>query len=108
MTIKYQSLLGNKQGAQKLHVHLTEIPDTRAHATYQHKHKAEEAVYILEGTAEYVFAGMTVLAVPGDLVFFPPDVLHAKVTYLSPTMKYLLIRNIEVQDEGCCCGEDKK
>ena len=107
MTIHYHPLLGSKHGARKLHVHLTEIPDTRAHASYEHQHKAEEAVYILEGSAEYTFDGSTVLAGPGDLVFFPSDVPHAKVKYLSPALTYLLIRDVREEDEPCCCGADR-
>lgn len=106
MTINYNPLLGLKQGARRLHVHLTDIPDTSAYTSYQHEHKAEEAVYILEGRAEYTFGGATTLAGPGDLVFFPSEVLHAKVTYLSPRLKYLVIRDVREGDEPCCCEKD--
>ena len=103
MTINYHPLLGCQQGAQRLHIHLTDIPDTGAHVSYEHEHKAEEAVYILEGRAEYTFGGATQLAGPGDLVFFPSGVTHAKVTYLSPSLKYLVIRDVREEDAPCCC-----
>jgi uncharacterized RmlC-like cupin family protein len=106
-SLHYQSILGHTDGAKKLHVHLTEIPDTASHPPYQHRHEAEEAFYILEGRAEYRFGGKTIVAGPGDLVFVPSGVLHAEITYFTPSMKYLVIRSIEPADEPCCCGADR-
>jgi uncharacterized cupin superfamily protein len=106
MAGRYRSLLGHKQGAKKVHVHLTEF-QAKGPSSYQHTHAAEEAVYILEGEATYTFGGRTVKASPGKLVFFPAGVEHARVRYLSPTMKYLVVRSVEKGDEPCCCGGDR-
>ena len=105
--MQYKSLLGFQQQAKKLHIHLTEISDTASHAPYQHKHLAEEAFYVLEGSAEYHFGGNTIVAGPGDVVFIPSGVLHAEFNYLTPTMRYLTIRTVEADDEPCCCGNDR-
>ena len=51
MSIHYQSILGFRDGAKKLHIHLTEIPDTASHPPYQHEHMAEEAFYLLDQIA---------------------------------------------------------
>ena len=109
MKIEYTSLLGHEQGARKIHVHLT-LLDTRNRSPgqgYQHRHTAEEAVYILEGEAEYTFGGKTRKVGPGDLIFFPAAVQHAEVKYFTDTMRYLVIRSVEEDDEPCCCGKDK-
>jgi len=108
MSLSYESLVGWKDGARRMHIHLTEIPDTAAHESYQHEHQAEEAFYILEGEAEYRFGGKTMHAGPGEVVFIPSGVRHAEVTYLTPSMRYLTIRTVEDGDEPCCCGEDRK
>lgn len=108
MSFHYQSLVAYAQGARKLHIHKTEIPDTSSHAPYQHEHKAEEAFYILEGSAEYTFASKTVTAGPGEVVFIPSGVRHAEIKYLTPSMRYLTIRTVEEEDEPCCCGQDRK
>ena len=42
MSIHYRSLIGFRDGARRLHLHVTEIPDTAAHPPYQHEHQAEE------------------------------------------------------------------
>ena len=82
------------------------IPDTQNYLDYSHQ--AEEAMYFLEGEAEYTFAGKTHRVGPGDLLFFPPNQQHAKVKYLSDRMKYLVIRSVEQDaEEECCCGEDR-
>ncbi len=107
MSIKYQSLLGFRDQAKKLHIHLTEIPDTAAHPPYQHEHAAEEAFYLLEGSAEYRFGGKTIVAGPGEVVFIPSGVRHAEINYLTPAMRYLTVRTVEPGDEPCCCGEDR-
>ena len=107
MSNHYQSLVGFAEGARKLHLHLTEIPDTSLHVLYQHEHKAEEAFFILDGSARYTFDGKTVTAVPGEAVFIPSGVRHAEVEYLTPSMKYLTIRTVEEDDEPCCCGKDR-
>ncbi|MCB1121216.1 MAG: cupin domain-containing protein [Verrucomicrobiae bacterium] len=108
MSIHYQSLVGYAEGARKLHIHLTEISDTASHPPYQHEHKAEEVFFILEGAAEYTFAGLTVKAGPGETVFIPSGVRHAEIRYLTPAMRYLTIRTVEDGDEPCCCGADRK
>ena len=107
MSIDYHSLLGFEDGAKKLHIHLTEIPDTASHPAYEHDHKAEEAFYLLEGAAEYTFAGKTGRAGPGEVVFIPSGVWHAEINYLTPSMRYLTIRTVEEHDEPCCCGKDR-
>lgn len=105
--MNYTSLVGYAQGAKRLHMHLTEIPDTSTHVLYEHRHQAEEAFFILEGSAEYEFDGQRIVAGPGDVVFIPAGVWHAKVSYRTPTMKYLTIRSVEPEDEPCCCGQDR-
>ncbi len=107
MPVQYFPLLGAADGARRLHVHLTEIPDTSRHEHYRHAHEAEEAVYLLEGKAVYTFGGRTIEAGPGDLVFFPSRVLHADVRYLTPSMRYLVMRSVEAGDPPCCCGADR-
>ncbi|MCA1963403.1 MAG: cupin domain-containing protein [Prosthecobacter sp.] len=107
MGIHYQSLVGHQQGARRLHLHRTVIPDTSAHPPYQHEHQAEEVFYILEGRAEYRFGGQTVIAGPGETVFIPSGLRHAEITYLTPSMTYLTIRTVEPGDEPCCCGGDR-
>jgi quercetin dioxygenase-like cupin family protein len=107
MSIHYQSLIGFREGAKKLHIHRTDIPDTADHPPYQHEHHAEEVFYILEGKAEYRFGGRTIVAGPGEVVFIPSGVRHAAITYLTPTMTYLTIRTVEEGDEPCCCGGDR-
>ncbi|MBN2582519.1 MAG: cupin domain-containing protein [Planctomycetes bacterium] len=107
MTTPYRSLLGHEQGARHIHVHMTELDVSQAGPHYQHIHAAEEAVYVLEGRVRYTFAGRTHECGPGDLVFFPPNVPHAEVEYLSPRLKYLVIRSVEPGDEPCCCGKDR-
>jgi len=108
MSLGYQSLLGWGHGARKMHFHLTEIPDTSVHESYEHEHVAEEAFYLLEGSAEYRFGGKIIKAGPGEVVFIPSGVRHAQITYLTPYMKYLIIRTVEEDDEPCCCGEDRE
>jgi mannose-6-phosphate isomerase-like protein (cupin superfamily) len=108
MSIQYQSLVGHREGARRLHIHRTEIADTASHAPYQHEHVSEEVFYILEGRAEYRFGGQTVIAGPGETVFIPSAVRHAEIKYLTPSMTYLTIRTVEPADEPCCCGEDRE
>jgi mannose-6-phosphate isomerase-like protein (cupin superfamily) len=107
MGIHYQSLVGHAQGARRLHIHRTVIPDTASHPPYQHEHQAEEVFYILEGRAEYRFSGQTVVAGQGETVFVPSGVRHAEITYLTPSLSYLTIRTVEAGDEPCCCGGDR-
>lgn len=104
---EYLSLIGYEDGARRLHVHLTEIPDTSRTEPYQHSHVAEEAFYILEGRAKYAFADKVVEAGAGEVVFIPSGVLHAEIEYLTPSMRYLTIRTVEEGDEPCCCGKDR-
>lgn len=105
--IHYQSLVGAAQGAKRLHIHRTTIPDTSSHPPYQHEHISEEVFYILEGRAEYRFGDQCVTAGPGETVFIPSGVLHADIIYLTPTMTYLTIRTVEAEDPPCCCGHDR-
>lgn len=107
MSLHYHSLVGHAEGARRLHVHRTTIPDTSAHPPYQHEHVSEEVFYILEGRAEYRFADKIIFAGPGETVFIPSGIRHAEITYLTPTMTYLTIRTIEAEDEPCCCGADR-
>jgi len=107
MSISYESLVGHADGARRMHIHLTKIPDTAAHPPYQHEHKAEEAFYLLEGSAEYTFDGKTITAGPGETVFIPSGIRHAEINYLTPSMRYLTIRTVEEGDEPCCCGKDR-
>lgn len=107
MSLHYTSLVGHADGAKKLHIHRTHIPDTAAHPPYQHEHRAEEVFYILEGRAEYRFAGQSIIAGPGETVFIPSGIRHAEITYHSPSMTYLTIRTVEAEDEPCCCGGDR-
>ncbi len=108
MSSNYTSLLGYRQGAKKIHVHVTEFATRDAGEMYEHSHEAEEAMYFLEGEAEYTFGGGTHTVGPGDLLFFPSNQRHAQVKYLGDRMKYLVIRNVEQDpEEECCCGEDR-
>ena len=108
MQSEYESLLGYEEGARKIHVHLTRL-DTRGEPKrYEHSHKAEEAMYFLQGEAEYAFRGKTHRVGPGDLLFFRPGEPHGQVKFLSDTMEYLVIRSVEEgEDEACCCGKDR-
>ncbi|MDP6381129.1 MAG: cupin domain-containing protein [Phycisphaerae bacterium] len=108
MKIDYTSLLGYEQGARKIHVHLTNLDTRGPGGNHQHSHKAEEAVYFIEGEAEYTFGGKAHKVGPGDLLFFPSGVEHAEVKYFTDAMKYLVIRSVEGDaDERCCCGKDR-
>jgi uncharacterized RmlC-like cupin family protein len=42
---------------------------------------------------------------PGDIVFFPAGVMHAKAEFLTDKVRYLVIRSVEPGDAACCCGE---
>ena len=106
MKANYLSLLGQEHAARKLHVHLTELDPAGEGWEHQHSHAAEEAIYILEGEAEFTFAGQTHRVGPGELVFFPSNVTHAETRFLTSKMKYLVIRTMEPGDEPCCCGAD--
>ena len=109
---EYTSLLGLKEGARRVHVHLTEIvPETQADRTshYTHDHAAEEAFYILEGEAVFKLAdGSQRSLKPGDLVFYPSQLRHGEFRIISDRLKYLVIRSVEEADKPCCCGGDKK
>ena len=105
MKAVYSSLIGNEQGARKFHVHVTELDPAGGGWEQQHSHAAEEAIYILEGQAEFTFAGETHRVGPGEMVFFPSNVTHAKTKFFTDKMKYLVIRSIEPDDEPCCCSK---
>ena len=100
----YEPLVGQEQGARKIHVHLTELNPSGGGWASQHAHAAEEAIYILEGEAEFTFAGKTHRVGPGEAVFFPSEVMHAETRFFTARMKYLVIRTMEPGDEPCCCG----
>ena len=57
MPDKYESLLGYEQGARRIHVHISDFETQDIGETYEHTHQAEEAIYFLEGEAEYTFGG---------------------------------------------------
>jgi uncharacterized cupin superfamily protein len=100
----YESLVGQEHGARKIHVHVTELNPCGDGWASQHAHAAEEALYMLEGEAEFSFAGKTYRVGPGEAVFFPSGVMHAETKFFTDRMKYLVIRTIEPDDEPCCCG----
>ena len=104
MKAAYKSLVGHAEGAQKIHVHVTELDPSGGGWAHQHSHAAEEAIYILEGEAEFTFDGDTYRVGPGQFVFFPSEVTHAETKFFTDKMKYLVIRSVEVGDEPCCCG----
>ena len=99
----YEQVVGQKNGAKRMHVHLTELRDARNGWGYQHAHHAEEAVYMLEGEGEFTFDGATHRVGPGQAVFFPSGIVHAETKFFSDTVKYLVIRTVEPGDEPCCC-----
>ena len=99
----YESLVGPEQEARRIHVHLTELNPSGGGWPSQHSHAAEEAIYILEGEAEFKFAGKTHRVGPGEAVFFPSGVTHAEARFFTDKMKYLVIRTVEPDDEPCCC-----
>lgn len=100
---RYQSLVGPEHGAQKIHLHVTELDPSGGGWPSQHAHAAEEAIYILEGEAEFTFAGKTHRVGPGEAVFFPAEVTHAETTFFTDRMKYLVARTVEPGDGPCCC-----
>lgn len=100
----YRSLVGPEQGARKMHVHVTELNPSGAGWASQHAHQAEEAIYILEGEAEFTFDGKTHHVRAGEAVFFPSGILHAKAKFFTDKVKYLVIRTVEPMDDPCCCG----
>ena len=108
MKAAYTSLVGDEQGARKIHVHVTELNPSGDGWTHQHTHAAEEALYILEGEAEFTFDGNSHRVGPGDLVFFPAGVLHAETKFFSDKMKYLVVRSIEPEDGPCCCTQPQE
>ncbi len=107
MKNEYISLLGYAEGARKIHVHLTTLDAPIAKEGHKHSHNAEEAMYFLEGEVEYAIGKEIVKAGPGDLLFFPSNVFHGPVRFISDRLKYLVIRNIEPGDERCCCDKDR-
>ncbi len=103
----YHPLLSAKDGARRLHVHLTELPDAKKGWGSQHAHVAEEALYMLEGEGEFTFGGKTHRVGPGQVVFFPSGVTHAETKFLTAQVKYLVIRSVEPGDAPCCCETDR-
>lgn len=107
MKTEYVSLLGHAQGAAKIHVHLSRLDAEIGGQGYQHSHQAEEAIYLLEGEAEYAVGGRVRRLGPGELIFFPPGEPHGALRFLRSPIKYLVIRNVEPgEEERCCCGQD--
>ena len=104
MKAKYRSLIGEPEGARKIHVHVTELNPAGDGWGQQHSHAAEEALFMLEGRAEFTFAGKTHKIGPGESVFFPAAVVHAKARFLTQKARYLVIRSVEPGDADCCCG----
>jgi quercetin dioxygenase-like cupin family protein len=100
---RYSPLVGPDQGARRLHMHVTELNDARQGWGYQHSHVAEEALYMLEGEGEFTFDGKTYRVGPGDAVFFPSGVTHAETKFFTDSVKYLVVRTVELGDEPCCC-----
>jgi quercetin dioxygenase-like cupin family protein len=99
----YQSLVGPSQGAHRLHIHVTELLRPEEGWGAQHSHRAEEALYMIEGEGEFTFGGKTHRVGPGQTVFFPSGVTHAETRFLTRKVKYLVIRTVEPGDEPCCC-----
>jgi len=83
MKIEYASLLGPAQGAAKIHVHLTHLEAEIGGQSYQHSHQAEEAIYLLDGQAEYTVGGQVCRVGPGELIFFPPGEPHGVLRLLK-------------------------
>jgi len=106
MKPEYLSLLGHAQGAAKIHGHLTHVDAEIGGQGYEHSHQAEEAIHLLDGEAEYAVGAAVRRVGPGDVVFFPPGEPHGVFRFLSPAMKYLVIRSVEPgEEERCCCGQ---
>jgi uncharacterized cupin superfamily protein len=104
----YESVIGPNDGAKRMHVHATVLHQARDGWGYQHSHEAEEAIYMLEGEGEFTFDGKTHRVGPGEAVVFPSGVMHAETKFFSDTVKYLVIRTVEPDDEPCCCISDAK
>ena len=106
MKITYEPLVGTADDAKRVHLHVTTIErgdsnDESKH--YEHAHGAEEAVYFLEGRATAHLEGRPRDVGPGDVAFFPADVVHGPIVAQSERLKYLVVRGIEDGDEPCCC-----
>lgn len=99
----YRSLVGPAEGAKKLHMHLTELDTREGGWPKQHAHAAEEALFVLEGEAEFAFGGEVHRVGPGDAVFFPSGVQHAEAKFFTDHMKYVVVRTVEPGDPPCCC-----
>jgi uncharacterized cupin superfamily protein len=100
---QYLPLVSQAQGAKKVHIHLTTLDTRGITGRYEHSHQAEEAMYILEGEAEYAVGDSIRRVGPGDCLFFPAGVPHGYLRFSSPRMKYLVIRSVEPGEERCCC-----
>jgi quercetin dioxygenase-like cupin family protein len=112
MKREYTSILGFKEGASRLHAHVTEIvPETKADrkSHYIHSHAAEEAFFILEGRATFnLVDGTQRTAGPGDLIFYPSGREHGEFEILSDRLRYLVVRAVQDEDPPCCCGGDRR
>lgn len=103
MKAQYHPLLGNSEGAGRLHIHRTQLVGDGPESRYVHSHKAEEAMFILEGRAEFSIDGRKSSAGPGEVVFFPSGSVHGITRVLEGPMQYVTIRTVEEGDEPCCC-----
>jgi mannose-6-phosphate isomerase-like protein (cupin superfamily) len=106
MEIEYEPLVGTADDAKRVHLHVTTIvrgDDTNDAKHYEHAHTAEEVVYFLEGRATIHLEGKPREVGPGDVAFFPADVVHGPIVAQSDRLKYLVVRSIEDGDEPCCC-----
>ena len=103
MKAHYHPLLGSFEGARRLHIHRTELVSDGLESSYVHSHKAEEAMYILGGQAEFVIDGQRSTAGPGEVVFFPSGSVHGITRVVEGPIQYVTIRTVEEEDEPCCC-----
>ena len=100
---QYLPLVSQLQGARKIHLHLTTLDTLGVTQHYQHSHEAEEAMYFLEGEAEYAVGEAVHRVGPGSSLFFPTGVPHGFVRFFSERMKYLVVRSVDTGGDPCCC-----
>ena len=103
MKADYTPLLTDSMGAARLHIHRTTLTGDETRSKYVHSHGAEEVMYLLEGSGEFVIDGRTFTAGAGEIVFFPAGSTHGITRVLSGVMHYLTVRSIEPGDDPCCC-----
>jgi uncharacterized cupin superfamily protein len=110
MQREYTPLLGRRDGLLRIHIHETVLvaesaADRRSH--YIHSHSAEEAFYVLEGTAKFFSPDGDRVVTPGEVIHFPARTAHGDFEMLGDRLRYLVIRTIEDDDPPCCCGGDR-